>query len=78
MKTKNRILIVDDELSVRSSLEEWFLEDGFEVETAEDGEAALRTMHTAGPFDVFVIDIRMPGMDGITLQKRVHALPSKL
>ncbi|MEJ2343282.1 MAG: response regulator, partial [Gemmatimonadales bacterium] len=71
MKRKKKILIVDDELSVRSSLEEWFLEDGFEVETAEDGEAALRVMHNAGPFDVFVIDIRMPGMDGITLQKRV-------
>jgi DNA-binding NtrC family response regulator len=72
MKKKKKILIVDDELSVRASLEEWFLEDGFEVETAEDGEAALRVMHAAGPFDVFVIDIRMPGMDGITLQKRVH------
>jgi DNA-binding NtrC family response regulator len=72
MKKKKKILIVDDELSVRNSLEEWFLEDGFEVETAEDGEAALRVMHAAGPFDVFVIDIRMPGMDGITLQKRVH------
>jgi DNA-binding NtrC family response regulator len=71
-KKKRRILIVDDELSVRSSLQEWFLEDGFEVETAEDGEAALRTMHAAGPFDVFLIDIRMPKMDGITLQKRVH------
>lgn len=38
---EKKILIVDDELSVRGSLEEWFLEDGFEVETAEDGEAAL-------------------------------------
>ena len=72
MKNKKKILIVDDEMSVRRSLEEWFLEDGFQVETAEDGETALRVMHSAGPFDVFIIDIRMPGMDGITLQKRVH------
>ena len=74
MTRKKKILIVDDELSVRSSLREWFLEDGFAVETAEDGEAALRAMHAAGPFDVFVIDLKMPGMDGITLQKRVQAV----
>ncbi len=76
MKRKRKILIVDDERSVRSSLAEWFLEDGFEVETAEDGEAALRAMHNAGPFDVFVIDLKMPGMDGITLQKRVREVDS--
>jgi DNA-binding NtrC family response regulator len=72
MTKKRKILIVDDELSVRNSLREWFLEDGFDVATAEDGESALREMHGAGPFDVFVIDLKMPGMDGITLQKRVQ------
>ncbi|OGU08128.1 MAG: Fis family transcriptional regulator [Gemmatimonadetes bacterium RBG_16_66_8] len=70
---KRKILIVDDELSVRKSLEEWFLEDGFAVETAEDGTAALRKMD-AGPFDIMLIDLKMPGMDGITLQKRVREI----
>ncbi|MBI3983254.1 MAG: sigma-54-dependent Fis family transcriptional regulator [Gemmatimonadetes bacterium] len=70
---KRKILIVDDELSVRKSLEEWFLEDGFAVETAEDGTAALRKMDV-GPFDIAVIDLKMPGMDGITLQKRVREI----
>ena len=70
---KRKILIVDDELSVRKSLEEWFLEDGFTVETAEDGNAALRKMD-AGPFDIIVIDLKMPGMDGISLQKRVREI----
>ncbi len=69
-KRKRKILIVDDELSVRQSLRDWFLEDGFEVETATDGNAALEKMN-AGPFDIIVIDLKMPGMDGITLQKRV-------
>ncbi|MBI4538294.1 MAG: sigma-54-dependent Fis family transcriptional regulator [Gemmatimonadetes bacterium] len=68
---RRKILIVDDELSVRNSLKQWFLEDGFEVETAEDGEAALRKMH-AGPYDILVLDLKMPGMDGITLQRRVQ------
>ncbi len=68
-----KILIVDDELSVRKSLEEWFREDGFQVETAEDGEAALRKM-PAGPYDIIVVDLKMPGMDGLTLQKRIREI----
>jgi DNA-binding NtrC family response regulator len=65
-----KIFIVDDELSVRTSLEEWFLEDGFNVVTAESAEDALNKMHS-GPFDLILLDIKMPGMDGITLQKKI-------
>ncbi len=68
-----KILIVDDELSVRSSLEEWFLEDGFKVVIAESGEDALSKMH-AGPFDIVLLDIKMPGMDGIALQKKIKEI----
>ncbi len=71
--SEHRILIVDDELSVRSSLEEWFREDGFRVETAEDGQAALRAMDR-GPFDIVLLDLKMPGMDGISVQKRVREI----
>jgi DNA-binding NtrC family response regulator len=67
---KRRILIVDDEHSVRKSLQEWFLEDGFDVQTAEDGHQALLTLDS-GPFDIYIVDLKMPGMDGITLQKRI-------
>ena len=68
---KPRIMIVDDERSVRSSLREWFLEDGFEVETAEDGLDALKKLDT-GPFDLMIVDLKMPRMDGITLQRRLQ------
>ena len=68
-----KILIVDDELSVRTSLKEWFLEEGFTVETAESGEDALNKMHT-GPYDLILLDIKMPGMDGITLQKKIKEI----
>ena len=68
-----KILIVDDELSVRTSLEEWFLEDGFKVTIAESGEDALTKMH-AGPFDIVLLDIKMPGMDGIALQKKIKEI----
>jgi DNA-binding NtrC family response regulator len=71
--TGRRILIVDDELSVRTSLGEWFQEDGFQVETAEDGEAALRAMDR-GPYDIVLLDLKMPGMDGIAVQKRVREI----
>ncbi len=68
-----KILIVDDELSVRASLEEWFVEDGFQVVTAESAEDALMKMHS-GPFDLILLDIKMPGMDGITLQQKIKEI----
>jgi DNA-binding NtrC family response regulator len=71
--TARRILIVDDELSVRDSLAEWFREDGFLVETAEDGPAALRAMDR-GPYDIVLLDLKMPGMDGIDVQKRIREI----
>jgi DNA-binding NtrC family response regulator len=73
MKDGKRILIVDDEPSVRNSLRDWFLADGFTVETAEDGHEALKSMNS-GPFDIVVVDLKMPGMDGITLEKRVREI----
>jgi putative PEP-CTERM system response regulator len=74
---KNKILIVDDELSVRNSLTEWFIEDGFLVEAAESAEDALAKMHK-GPFDIILLDIKMPGMDGITLQKKIKEIDSEV
>ena len=68
-----KILIVDDELSVRQSLREWFLEDGWAVTIAEDGNAALQLMDD-GPYDIVLLDLKMPGMDGITVQKRIREL----
>ncbi len=68
-----KILIVDDEPSVCNSLGEWFLEDGFNVETAQNGEIALQKMH-GNTFDIILLDIKMPGMDGITLQKKIREI----
>ncbi|MDH3456528.1 MAG: sigma-54 dependent transcriptional regulator [Gemmatimonadota bacterium] len=74
--SKRKILIVDDEMSVRQSLGEWFLEDGFEVETAEDGNVALQKMGH-GPYNIVLVDLKMPGMDGIALQKRIREIDSR-
>lgn len=66
----SRLLIVDDELHVRESLSRWFIEDGYEVETAGDAKEALSIL-SKKPCDVVVTDIKMPGMDGVELLKRV-------
>ncbi|MCA9596523.1 MAG: sigma-54-dependent Fis family transcriptional regulator [Myxococcales bacterium] len=63
------ILIVDDEFSVRDSLFHWFKKEGFRAGAAEDGKAALKEL-SAQPWDVVLLDIKMPGMDGIELLKR--------
>lgn len=71
------ILIVDDEQIVRESLYKWFIEDGFRVETAENAAEALRRLqHTS--FDIAFVDIRMPGMDGLELQRRLKEIDKSL
>jgi DNA-binding NtrC family response regulator len=70
-KSEIGILVVDDELIVRESLSKWFREDGFRVEAAENAAAALRKLQ-AGPWNIMLVDIKMPGMDGIELLQRVR------
>jgi DNA-binding NtrC family response regulator len=67
------ILVVDDELIVRESLSKWFREDGFRVDAAENAAAALKKLQT-GPWNIMIVDIKMPGMDGIELLQRVKEI----
>jgi DNA-binding NtrC family response regulator len=67
------ILVVDDELIVRDSLTKWFRESGFRTESAENGAAALNKLQ-AGTWNLMLVDIKMPGMDGIELLHRVREL----
>jgi DNA-binding NtrC family response regulator len=69
------ILIVDDEKIVRDSLGKWFTEDGYTVGTAENANEALRQMQTQR-WDIILLDIKMPGMDGMELQQRIRELDS--
>lgn len=70
MAKKVSILIVDDEQSVRDSLCDWFIDDGYHVVTAENGKKALSILEEEC-FDIILTDIKMPGMDGIELLKRI-------
>jgi len=71
MSGRIRILVVDDEAVVRSSLEQWFKEEGCVVETAASGKEALAKL-AESDWDIFLLDIRMPGMDGLELQQRIR------
>ena len=77
MSEKANLLIVDDELIVRDSLSKWFREEGYEVDVAESANQAL-TQLARRHHDLALVDIKMPGTDGIELQRRLHEVDPQL
>ncbi|MFC7404513.1 response regulator transcription factor [Georgenia alba] len=69
---EGRLLVVDDEPSIRELLSASLKFAGFEVVTAEDGNAALRAAAETPP-DLVVLDIMLPDMDGFTVLRRLRA-----
>jgi two-component system, cell cycle sensor histidine kinase and response regulator CckA len=70
-----RVLVVDDEESIRRFAGRALRDAGYEVVVASDGPEALRIVEEQGPFDVFVIDLMMPHMRGDELAghlRRMH------
>jgi two-component system, NtrC family, response regulator HydG len=72
-----RLLVVDDETIVRDSLGAWFRQEGHRVSTAENAKEALR-LCAERRFDIALVDIRMPGLDGLELQARLAAADPEL
>lgn len=72
MAEKISILIVDDEESVRDSLYNWFIDDGYKVECAENAKKALSKLEE-NDYDIILADIKMPGMDGLEMHRRIKA-----
>ncbi|MGO9647350.1 MAG: sigma-54-dependent transcriptional regulator [Terriglobales bacterium] len=77
MSTQGKLLIVDDELSVRDSLGKWFREEGYDVATVENASDAL-TRLAEQRWDAALVDIKMHGTDGIELQRRMHEIDPEL
>lgn len=68
-----RILVVDDEVDFSTCLREVFSVRGYDVELAKDGISAL-PMIAGNSFDTIILDVRMPGMDGIQVLNRISSL----
>ncbi len=68
-----KILIVDDEEIVRESLTSWFEEDGYTVSNAKDAVGALNKLNETR-WDIYLLDIKMPGMDGMELHQRIKEI----
>lgn len=72
MTDSGRILVVDDEAPVREVLSDYFVERGYVVFTAAGGEEALAAFARERP-DIVLLDVRMPGLDGLQVLKRLRA-----
>src|SRR6516225_3479078 len=74
---KGSLLIVDDEQMVRDALGKWFQEEGYEVGVAESAQEALKQI-ARQRWDLALVDIKMPGTDGIELQRRLREVAPAL
>jgi DNA-binding NtrC family response regulator len=70
MSKMPRVLVVDDEKAMRESLNDWLKEDGYDVGLAASGQEAL-DMAAKNPWDVILLDLKMPGMDGLQTLKKL-------
>jgi len=77
VKKMKPVLIVEDEAIMRESLRDWLRDEGYEVETAEEGEEALRRIGEK-EFGVAVLDLRLPGKDGLKVLREATAQSPKL
>ena len=68
------VLVVDDDEGVRAVMATALEDDGWRVETAENGRTALETLHWAHP-DAIILDLRMPVMDGIAFAEQYRDFP---
>lgn len=72
-----KILIVDDDLQLRQSFQKLLLQEGHSVRTASSGEAGL-VMVRKEEFDLVIMDVRLPGIDGLETFRAIHEIESRL
>ena len=67
-----RILVVDDDANTLEILRRWLSNEGYATETAEDGEACLVAL-AKDPYDIVLLDVMMPGLDGLQVCEKMQA-----
>ncbi len=73
--TPNRILVVDDEERIRSLVGSYLREEGYQVDEAATGEEAVVAVR-ARPPDLVVLDVRLPGIDGVEALRQIRRYPT--
>ena len=77
LKTMKRILVVDDEIAIRNLLKEFLSRKGYDVYTASDGRTAIAKVKEIRPH-IVLLDIMMPGMDGIETLKEIRKVDPRV
>jgi excisionase family DNA binding protein len=77
-QSKMRVLVVDDEPSIRELLSKTLALAEYEVDTAADATAALDRLRDHAQYDLMIADLKMPGMDGLALIKQVKELNAEM
>lgn len=73
-----RVLVVDDESGVAGSLQAYLEDEGMEVRSAGSGEDALQLVRAGAAFDVCIMDMRLPGMDGDAAIRGLHRVRPRM
>ena len=71
MAQKARLLVVEDEAAIRSGLVDVFVYHGYEVEAADNGDDGLR-LGLSGKYDLILLDVMLPGVDGFAICNRIR------
>lgn len=73
---RKRILVAEDDASLVKMLRFRLEHEGFVVFVARDGEEAIREVRVDGPIDLLLLDVKMPGLDGYTVCRRLRSEPA--
>jgi CheY-like chemotaxis protein len=73
-----RILVVDDEVMIAQNLRAYLEDEGMDVEVADSAERALVLVKDGAAYDVCIMDLRLPGLDGSTAIAALHRLSPRL